>query len=86
MLGKGLSARNYYAVYDKMIFSFCTKDERDYFVFHVADKSRPIRLNSAFYMSEFEHYPIIEVKKARGERKRKKRNWVKLHGYKWYVL
>jgi hypothetical protein len=86
MFGGQLKGTNFYALYDNIIMSFCTKEERDYFVFHIANKSKPIRFNTAYWLFAVEAYPLIEIKKAKGERKRKIKRWVRAHDYQWGVI
>ena len=86
MFGGQLKGANFYALYDNIIFSFYSKNERDYFVFNIANKAKPIRFNTAYWLFAFEAYPIIEVKKAKGERKRKIKRWVKLYDYQRCII
>ena len=86
MFGGQLKGTNFYALYDNIIFSFCTKDERDYFVFHAINNAKMIRFNTAYWLFVYEAYPIIEVKKAKGERKKKIKKWAKDYVYKRYLI
>ena len=82
MFSGQLKGTNYYALWHNLIFSFSSKNERDYFIFHSVDNAKIIRFNTAYWLFSIETYPIIEVKKAKGERKKIIKKWAKEDGYK----